>query len=211
MSLYLSQDWLRLYGTVKSPWSKQNTSSCPSSDSTPHLDSVPWPVSYFFNANNRTVTQPTLTHYTHVLWFLLLQVTLCTQTRGSWTSTCLSLCTTFITESLMSAPLRRFAGQCLESVGVDVLFVLGLSALMYFVMMPCSVSVLGLVRWCYVIMSGKSIWILSTFVSPVVEALHKHYGHNRFFSRLLSKTNGHFANLITALIKILSGALEFKT
>lgn len=86
-------------------------SSCPSSDSTPHLDSVPLLVS---STRSRTVI---LCNWfgsnSHVLWFLFLQVTLCMQTRGSWKSTCHSLCTTSTTELLMSAPSRSFAGQCL--------------------------------------------------------------------------------------------------
>lgn len=41
----LSQDWPRLYDTVKSPWNKPSTSSCPLSGSTPPQDSVPLLVS----------------------------------------------------------------------------------------------------------------------------------------------------------------------
>lgn len=44
---------------------------------------------------------------------LFLQETLCMPTRGSWTSTCPSLCIIFTIELLMSAPLRNFAGQYL--------------------------------------------------------------------------------------------------
>lgn len=51
--------------------------------------------------------------YSDVLLCPFLQVTLCMRTRGSWTSTCHSLCITFTTESLMLAPLRSFAGQYL--------------------------------------------------------------------------------------------------
>lgn len=41
----LSQDWPRLYKTVKSPWNKLSTTSCHLSDSTLPLDSVPLLVS----------------------------------------------------------------------------------------------------------------------------------------------------------------------
>ncbi len=87
--------------------------------------------------------------YSHVLLFFYLQVTLCMRTRGSWTSTCHSLCTTFTTESLMLAPSRSFAGQCLCDCGVSESLCAVMetfSALTFIAMSPCSVSALVQMR-----------------------------------------------------------------